>query len=103
MKFNKKENRWRNIRAQCKQTGETTIKLAMMNEHVFLNESVEGVSSFALKNYKEIDEKCNNKTDEEKLMIYCKRNERFQISKIQAHIKSYQLLDLIVDNKLGET
>ena len=100
LKFDEKENRWRNVRAQCKQIGETTIKLAMMNEHIFLNEIVEGVSSFALKNYKEIDEKCNKRSDEEKLMIYCKRNERFQISKKQSHIKSYHLLDLVIDNKI---
>ena len=74
----------------------------MINEHIFLNEIVEGVSSFALKNYEEIDEKCNKKADEEKLMIYCKRNERFQISKKQAHIRSYQLLYLVIDNNLKE-
>ena len=102
LKFNEKENKWRNVREQHNKTGQNIIKLATINDHIILNEDVEGVSSFALKNYKEIDEKCKKKTDEEKLMIYRKRNEKFQILKSRAKIKSYQLLELVIDNNTSE-
>ena len=42
--------------------------MAAINDNIILDEAIEGV--FALKNYKEINEICNKKNDEENLILW---------------------------------
>ena len=76
------------------------IELALIEGHFILNEIVEGISSFALKNYKEINEILEGKDDAYKLKVVKQLNGRYKTDTKQAHIKSYELIRLITQNKV---
>ena len=104
VKYRKDQNKWDNItRNERKIIGNKDgilIELALIEKHYILNEIVEGISPFALQNYDEINQKCSNKTDEEKLKMTSKRNNgQFRTDARFSHINSYELVRLISQEK----
>ena len=77
------------------------IKLALVNGHYILNEDVEGVSTFYLKNYDDIENNCKDMTQEEKFKIVKKSNGKYKKDKSMYHeIKSYNFVKFMTsDNK----
>ena len=76
------------------------IKLALIDEHYILNEDVEGVSTFYLKNYDDIENTCQDMEPEEKFKISAK-NKKYVQNKSKYHeIKSYDFVKFMTsDNK----
>ena len=100
VKYREDHNRWDNITGNNKKIiGDKdgiVIELAIIEKHYVLNEIVEGVSSFALLNYIEINQKYNNRSDEEKLQFVGRRNNgNLYIKRTVVHIRSYELIRLI--------
>ena len=77
------------------------IRLALINGHYILNEDVEGVSTFYLKNYDDIENKCQDMTQEEKFKITKISNGKYKQDKSKYHeIKSYEFVKIMTsDNK----
>ena len=77
------------------------IKLALINKHYILNEDVEGVSTFYLKNYDDIEEACKDMKQEEKFKIVKKSNGKYKKDKSMYHeMKSYEFVKFMAsDNK----
>ena len=77
------------------------IRLALINGHYILNEDVEGVSTFYLKNYDDIENNCKDITQEEKFKIVKKSNGKYKKDKSMYHeIKSYDFVKFMTsDNK----
>ena len=77
------------------------IRLALINGHYILNEDVEGVSTFYLKNYDAIESACQDMTQEEKFKITKKSNGKYKQDKSKYHeIKSYEFVKFMTsDNK----
>ena len=77
------------------------IKLALIYKHYILNEDVEGVSTFYLKNYDDIENTCLDMTQEEKFKIVKKSNGKYKKDKSMYHeIKSYEFVKFMTsDNK----
>ena len=101
VKHKPNNNRWDDITRGTRNIGNPSgklIELAIIGERYILNERVEGVSSYALKNYKEIDEALKDKDDAYKLKVIKQSNGRFCIDSKQAHIKSYKLIRLVIQN-----
>ena len=102
IKFNSCNHSWADITQGKKTIGNPSgklIELALIDNHYILNERVEGVSSYSLKNYKEIDESLESKDDAYKLKVVKQSNGRYRIDEKQAYIKSYELVRLVVRNK----
>ena len=98
IKFSKKMQKWDNIISGNRILGSENgdiIKLALFGKHFILNEVIEGISSYALKNYKLINENCANKSDEYRLKIVKLYNGRYVMDTKQAHITSYNFINLI--------
>ena len=76
------------------------IKLALIYGHYILNENVEGVSTFYLKNYDDIEDKCKDKEPAEKFKISAK-NKNYVQNKARYHeVKSYDFIKFMTsDNK----
>lgn len=77
------------------------IRLALINKHYILNEDVEGVSTFYIKNYDDIEAACKDMTQEEKFKIVKKSNGKYKKDKSMYHeIKSYDFVKFMTsDNK----
>ena len=77
------------------------IKLALVNGHYILNEGVEGVSTYYLKNYDDIEDKCKDKKPADKFKIVKKSNGKYKKDKSKYHeIKSYDFVKFMTsDNK----
>ena len=103
VKFNPSNNTWDDITRGRRNIGDSNgklIELALIEGHYILNETVEGISSYSLKNYKEIEEVLKDKNYAYKLTVVKQVNGRFKIDTKQAHIKSYELIRLITRNKI---
>ena len=75
------------------------IKLALIDEHYILNEDVEGVSTFYLKNYDDIENTCQDMEPEEKFKISAK-NKKYVQNKSRYHeIKSYEFVKFMSSDK----
>ena len=76
------------------------IKLALINDHYILNEDVEGVSTFYIKNYDDIEIACQDMEPDEKFKISAK-NKKYVQNKTKYHeIKSYEFVKFMTsDNK----
>ena len=76
------------------------IRLALINGHYILNEDVEGVSTFYIKNYDDIEAACQDMKPEEKFKISAK-NKKYVQNKSKYHeIKSYEFVKFMTsDNK----
>ena len=75
------------------------IKLALIDGHYILNENVKGVSTFYLKNYDDIEDKCKDKEPAEKFKISAK-NKNYVQNKARYHeIKSYEFVKFMTSDK----
>ena len=76
------------------------IKLALINEHYILNEDVEGISTYYIKNYDDIENTCKGMTQEEKFKITKKSNGKYKKDKSMYHeIKSYEFVKFMSSDK----
>ena len=77
------------------------IRLALINGHYILNEDVEGVSTFYLKNYDDIEATCQDMEAADKFKIVKKSNGKYKQDKSKYHeIKSYDFVKFMTsDNK----
>ena len=77
------------------------IKLALINKHYILNEDVKGVSTFYLKNYDDIEDKCKDMNQEDKFKIVKKSNGKYKQDKTKYYeIKSYDFVKFMTsDNR----
>lgn len=77
------------------------IKLALINGHYILNEDVEGVSTFYLKNYDNIELTCQDMEHDYKFKITKITNGKYKQDKSKYHeIKSYDFVKFMTsDNK----
>ena len=97
IRYSEKSQKWNDILSGDRIIGSENgdvINLALIGTHFILNEIIEGVSSYALKNYKLINEKCADKSEENKLKVVKLYNGRYVIDKKQAHITSYNFVNL---------
>ena len=77
------------------------IRLALIYKHYILNEDVEGVSTFYLKNYDNIENNCQDMEADEKFKITKISNGKYKQDKSKYHeIKSYEFVKFMTsDNK----
>ena len=77
------------------------IKLALIDGHYILNEDVEGVSTFYLKNYDDIEDKCKDKKPADKFKIARISKGKYVQHKTKYNeIKSYEFVRFMTsDNK----
>lgn len=76
------------------------IKLALINGHYILNEGVEGVSTFYLKNYDNIEKACQDMKPEEKFKITKISNGKYLKDKSKYHeMKSYDFVKFMTSDK----
>ena len=77
------------------------IRLALIYKHYILNEDVEGVSTFYLKNYDDIENTCLDMKPAEKFKITKISNDKYKQDKSKYHeIKSYDFVKFMTsDNK----
>ena len=74
------------------------IKLALINKHYILNEDVEGVSTFYLKNYDNIEAACQDMEPEDKFKISTK-NKKYVQNKAKYHeMKSYEFVKFMTSD-----
>ena len=96
VRLSEKQRRWYSICDVNKILGDfegVRAELAMIDSHFMLNEVVKGVASYALKNYREINENCK-RDDEFKLAITGQQNHLYKSNSNKSHIKSYELVNL---------
>ena len=75
------------------------IKLALIDGHYILNEPVEGVSTFYLKNYDDIEKSCQDMNPADKFKIAAK-NKNYVQNKAKYHeIKSYEFVKFMTSDK----
>ena len=75
------------------------IKLALIDGHYILNEPVEGVSTFYLKHYDDIEDKCQDMNPADKFKIAAK-NKNYVQNKARYHeIKSYEFVKFMTSDK----
>lgn len=75
------------------------IRLALINKHYILNEDVEGVSTFYLKNYDDIENKCQDMKPADKFKITKKSNGKYKQDKSKYHeMKSYDFVKFMSSN-----
>ena len=75
------------------------IKLALIDGHYILNEPVEGVSTFYLKNYDDIEKTCKDMNPADKFKIAAK-NKNYVQNKARYHeIKSYEFVKFMTSDK----
>ena len=75
------------------------IKLALIDGHYILNEPVEGVSTYYIKNYDDIEDKCQDMNPADKFKISAK-NKNYVQNKARYHeIKSYEFVKFMTSDK----
>lgn len=75
------------------------IKLALIDGHYILNEYVEGVSTFYLKNYDDIEKACSDKDPADKFKISAK-NKNYVQNKARYHeVKSYEFVKFMTSDQ----
>lgn len=75
------------------------IKLALINGHYILNEDVKGVSTFYLKNYDDIENKCQDMKPEDKFKIVKISNGKYKQDKSKYHeMKSYEFVKFMTSD-----
>ena len=97
IRYSEKSQKWNDILSGDRILGSENgdvINLALFGTHFILNEMIDGVSAYALKNYKLINEKCTNKPEEYRLKIVKLYNGRYVMDTKQAHITSYNFINL---------
>ena len=75
------------------------INLVLINKHYILNENVEGVSTFYINNYDDIENKCKDKKPEDRFKISRVKNGMYRQDKTKYHeIKSYDLIQFMTSD-----
>ena len=75
------------------------INLVLINKHYILNENVEGVSTFYINNYDDIENKCKNKPSIERFKISRVKNGMYRQDITKYHeIKSYDLIQFMTSD-----
>ena len=85
----------------CADSDATLIELALIDKHYILNETIDGISSFALLHYNQIKQDCPNKPDEWILKVNARRGNKYETNNRQAHIKSYELVKIATSNRIA--
>ena len=113
LKYNKTKNRWIEYTSNNKLIGSQNgilIRLALINNILFLNEQVHGISRFAIKRYdlfttesslnklKQEGFKIDRINNENILLIDEIINDKYLRINRNAHIKSYRLMNIICKN-----
>ena len=77
------------------------IKLALIYGHYILNEDIEGVSTYYIKNYDDIEDKCKDMKPADKFKIAIISNDKYKHNKTKYNeIKSYDFVKFMTsDNK----
>ena len=76
------------------------IKLALIDGHYILNEDVEGVSTYYIKNYDDIEDKCKDKEPADKFKIARISNGKYVQHKTKYNeIKSYEFVKFMTSDK----
>ena len=78
------------------------IKLALIDGHYILNEDVKGISTYYIKNYDDIEDKCKDMKPADKFKITKKSNGKYIKDKSMYHeMKSYDFVKCMTsDNKI---
>ena len=77
------------------------INLALINKHYVLNENVEGVSTFYINHYDDIENKCKDKQAIERFKISALDNKKYKHNKTKYHeIKSYDLIKFMTSDHI---
>ena len=84
----------------CSDKDVTLIELALVDKHYILNETVEGICSYALQHYNQIKQDCPNKPEEWILKVNTRRGNTHEINNRQAHINSYVLVKIAILNPI---
>ena len=75
------------------------INLVLINKHYILNENVEGVSTFYINNYDDIENKCKDKKPDDRFKISRVKNGMYRQDKTKYHeIKSYDLIQFMTSD-----
>ena len=75
------------------------INLVLINKHYVLNENVEGISTFYINNYDDIENKCKDKPTNERFKISRVKNGMYRQDKTKYHeIKSYDLIQFMTSD-----
>lgn len=75
------------------------INLVLINKHYILNENVEGVSTFYINNYDDIENKCKDKQAIDRFKISRIKNGMYRQDKTKYHeIKSYDLIQFMTSD-----
>ena len=105
VKFRSDLNRWADItHGKDKYFGSDKkdakkINLVLINKHYILNENVEGVSTFYINNYDDIENKCKDKLPIERFKISALDNKKYKHNKTKYHeIKSYDLIQFMTSD-----
>ena len=76
------------------------IKLALIDGHYILNEPVEGVSTYYIKNYDDIEDKCKDMSPADKFKIAKIDNGKYKQNKTRYHeVKSYEFVRFMTSDK----
>ena len=80
------------------------INLALIEKHYILNEYVQGVSAYYIKNYDNIEDKCKNKPSNERFKINKIIKRSYLYDKSNYHeIKSYDLVNFMTSDHISWT
>ena len=106
VKYEQSDNKWHSLSrnkqpyfGSDKQDAKK-INLALIQKHYILNENVEGVSTFYINNYDDIEDKCKNKKPEERFKISRIKSGMYRQDKSKYHeIKSYDLIKFMTSDR----
>lgn len=105
IKYEQSDNKWHSItRGKDKYFGSDKedakkINLVLINKHYILNENVEGVSTFYINHYDDIENKCKDKPAIERFKISALDNKKYKHNKTKYHeIKSYDLIQFMTSD-----
>lgn len=102
-KYNQVNNEWNNIIKSGKkrflgdENSSIVIELGLIRNHYFLKETIQGLSSFYLNNFKSINEYCvkNNKDNNWARQVIRIKNNKYEINTKESHIDSTNFISLI--------
>ena len=73
--------------------------MALIDGHYILNEDVKGVSTFYLKNYDDIEDKCKDKEPADKFKISAKNKNYVQNKARYNEVKSYEFVKFMTSDQ----
>lgn len=99
-KYSRQQKKWRDVIRLGPSNAKYEVNLGLINKHYFLDELIDGVSSYYLNNHKAIleCEKIKNKPIEWKHKLVRIKKGYYEIDNKKAHINSRDLIQYIDDN-----